>query len=114
MPEKSNKVKSVKPKAGSIDISSDILEINKRFKFLVNAYLKNLCHINHGKLAQDLGISITKLSNILNPEKKQSVSEEILSNLLRLHPEINIEWILTGACEMLKIDSTFQIELDQQ
>lgn len=59
------------------------------------------------KLAVELGLSNSYFSKMLKSEG--SVGSDIIENILRIHPDINPDWLLTGQGEMLRSDSNSSI-----
>lgn len=58
--------------------------------------------ISLNKFSQQLGVSNSYFSKMI--KNRASVGSDIIENILRLYPELNTNWLLTGAGEMLNSD----------
>ncbi len=52
------------------------------------------------KLSIELGLSNSYFSKML--KNKGSVGSDIIENILRIHPDLNADWLITGRGSMLK------------
>lgn len=63
------------------------------------AYFVDKKGISLNKFSQQLGVSNSYFSKMI--KNRASVGSDIIENILRLYPELNTNWLLTGDGEML-------------
>lgn len=59
--------------------------------------------ISFNKLALELGLSNSYFSKMV--KNGGSIGSDIIENILRIHPDINADWLLTGRGSMFSSDS---------
>lgn len=64
--------------------------------------------ITFNKLALELGLSNSYFSKMV--KNNGSIGSDIIENILRVHPNINGDWLLTGRGEMLRNEQTLMID----
>lgn len=74
--------------------------INQQFKMVVEVLLEKNFSKSKADLADKLGISPSKFSEILN--NRMNVSADLLAKLTVHFPFLSPEWLLTGQGEMLR------------
>lgn len=58
--------------------------------------------ISFNKLALELGLSNSYFSKMI--KNGGSIGSDIIENILRIHPDINVDWLLTGRGSMFRGD----------
>lgn len=60
--------------------------------------------ITFNKLATELGLSNSYFSKMV--KNNGSIGSDVIENILRIHPELNADWLITGRGSMLRHEST--------
>lgn len=69
-------------------------QINKRFIAIINFLIEQKHATTKLEIAEKLGISSSKFSEILG--ERMNVSAELIGNLAKNYPQISLEWIMLG------------------
>lgn len=76
----------------------------------VNQRIKNLLdslNINQGDFAQNIGVTPQGISKTIKGDSKPSF--DMLESIMRVYPDLNANWLLTGAGEMWLSKQNIQI-----
>ena len=76
------------------------LKMNKRFQKWLDYN-----NINSNKLAEKINVSRATISHIISGRNKPSV--DFLHKILKKYPDLNLNWLVTGAGSM-KIDNNIK------
>lgn len=79
-------------------------QINKRFIAIINFLIEQKHATTKLGIAEKLGISSSKFSEILG--ERMNVSAELIGNLAKNYPQISLEWIMLGEGEIGKTSNT--------
>ena len=60
--------------------------------------------ITFNKLASELGLSNSYFSKMV--KNNGSIGSDVIENILRIHPELNADWLITGRGSMLRHEPT--------